>query len=87
MFPTIQNIRMGWVVCRAKQYLINKVLINYPPGERWMDRVKNYLKRTDQTVVIEDADDRDRRRVLVETAKRLQGVQSKRKKIDILFIL
>lgn len=71
---------MGWVVCRAKQYLINKVLINNPsrkrprgrPRQRWMDRVKNYLKRTDQTVVIEDADDRNRRRVLVVTAKRLR---------------
>jgi len=39
-----------------------------------MDRVKNDLKGTDQTVVIEDADDRDRWRVLVEAVKRLQDV-------------
>jgi len=47
--------------------LINEVLINNPAGKRprgrprqpWMDRVKNDLKKTDQSVVIEDAGDRD----------------------------
>jgi len=39
-----------------------------------MDCVKNDLNRTDQIVVIENADDRDRWRVLVETVKCLRGV-------------
>jgi len=33
-----------------------------------MDRVKNDLKRTDRTVVIDDVDDRDRWKILVEAA-------------------
>jgi len=38
-----------------------------------MDRVKNDLKRTDQTVVKEEADDRDRWRVLVENKRVFYG--------------
>jgi len=58
--------RLEWAghVWRAKQDLINKVLTNNPSGkrprQRWMDRIKNDLKRTDQTVVMEEADNRDR---------------------------
>jgi len=44
-----------------------------------MDRVKNDLKRIDQTQVIEDSDYRDRWKALEEAAERLQGVQSKKK--------
>jgi len=83
--PNIQNVliskRIEWaghVSWRAKHDLINNVLINKPSGkrprgrprQRWMDRVKNDLMRVDETAVIEDADDGNRRRDLTEAAER-----------------
>lgn len=74
-FSNIQKIRMGWAyVWRAEQNLIDKVVANNPSGkrprgrprQRWTGRIKNDLKRTHQTVVMdEEADNRDRWRVLV----------------------
>eukprot|EP00102_Acyrthosiphon_pisum_P010699 XP_008179114.1 PREDICTED: uncharacterized protein LOC103308121 [Acyrthosiphon pisum] len=87
--PIIQSFliskRLEWAghVWRAKQDLINKVLNNNPSGkrprgrprQRWMDRIKNDLKRMDQTVVGNGGGRyRHRWRVLVEAAKHLQGV-------------
>lgn len=62
---------------RAKYDFINNVLINKPSGnrprgrpqQRWMDSVKKDLIRIGKTAVIEDIDDINHWRVLVETAK------------------
>jgi len=67
--PNIQSFliskRLEWAghVWRAKQDMINKVLTNNPSEnrlrgirrQRWMDCIKNDLKRTDQIVVMEES--------------------------------
>ncbi|CAI6356461.1 unnamed protein product [Macrosiphum euphorbiae] len=43
------------------------------PRQRWLDRVKDDLKRLSNGASIEDAEDRELWRTLVEAAKRLNG--------------
>ncbi|KAL5236173.1 hypothetical protein ACI65C_003583 [Semiaphis heraclei] len=46
---------------------------NRRPRQRWLDRVKDDLKKLSNGASIEDAEDREVWRTLVEAAKRLNG--------------
>ncbi|KAL4154352.1 hypothetical protein QTP88_000231 [Uroleucon formosanum] len=79
----LRSKRLEWAghVWRAEGKLIKQVLINKPnkkrpvgrPRQRWLDRVKDDLKRLSNGASIVDAEDRELWRTLVEAAKRLNG--------------
>ncbi|XP_050443868.1 uncharacterized protein LOC126847604 [Adelges cooleyi] len=79
----LRSKRLEWAghVWRAEGGLIRQVLINKPnkkrpvgrPRQRWLDRVKDDLKRLRNGAGIEDAEHREVWRALVEAAKRLNG--------------
>ena len=60
-----------------RQVLVSKINKTRPrgrPRQRWLDRVKKDLFQVDETARIEDADNRDRWKGLVEAAKGLNGL-------------
>ncbi|KAL4083726.1 hypothetical protein QTP88_029042 [Uroleucon formosanum] len=60
-----------------RQVLVSKLYKTRPrgrPRQRWLDRVKKDLIQVDETARIEDADNRDRWKGLVEAAKGLNGL-------------
>lgn len=69
-------------IWRDKDSQMRQVVISKPnktrprgrPRQRWMDRVKKDLMQVDKTAIIEDADNRDRWRGIVEAAKGLNGL-------------
>ncbi|XP_025412526.1 uncharacterized protein LOC112684995 [Sipha flava] len=79
----LRSKRLEWAghVWRVEGKLIRQVLINKPnkkrlvgrPRQRWLDRVKDDLKRLSNGASIEDAEDQELWRTLVEAAKRLNG--------------
>jgi hypothetical protein len=76
---------MGWPsyrhVWRAEGRLIRQARINKPnkkqpvgrPRQRWMDRVRDDLKRLRIGASIEDTEKQELWKTLVEAAKRLNG--------------
>jgi len=79
----LKSKRLEWAghVWRTEGRLIRQVLVNKPnkkrpvgrPRQRWLDRVKDNLKTLRNEGSIEDAEDREGWRALVEAAKRLNG--------------
>ncbi|XP_022171485.1 uncharacterized protein LOC111034523 [Myzus persicae] len=82
--PNIQTYlaskRLEWAghIWRDKDSQMRQVMISKPnktrprgrPRQRWMDWVKKDLMQVDETAIIEDADNRDRWRGIVEAKKK-----------------